>query len=221
MTVDTADSHLAYLFDLMSRQNDSNYIGEKISQLAHSLQAAHLAVLAKSDEETAIAALLHDVGQILPLDIKNESRKQQQQDIFDENGLNVGRVGHELIGERYLQSKGWPEKVCQLVGAHVLAKRYLAISPEYLESLSKASQSSLKQQGGPFTPTEKEQFETFDPIWKEKVALRRFDDGAKVVGRKTRDLQEWLPIANRVYQGKGRSSVEMTKIEQLDESFIV
>lgn len=214
-TADATESHLTYLFDLLSRQNDSNYIRERISQLAHSLQAAHLAVLAKCDEETAISALLHDIGQILPLDIKDETRNKQ--DVIDENGLNVGRIGHELIGERYLRSKGWPENVCQLIGAHVIAKRYLATSSEYLASLSKASQSSLKQQGGPFTPAEKEQFERSDPILKEKVALGRFDDGAKVVGRQTRDLQEWLPVVHRVYQNKGRSSVEMTEVEQLDK----
>jgi predicted HD phosphohydrolase len=124
MTVDTAENHLKYLFDLLSHQNESNYIGENISQLAHSLQAAHLATLAGCNEETAIAALLHDIGQVLPLDAKKKSsRSIGSEDIIDERGVNVGRVGHEMIGEQYLKSKGWPENVCQLVGAHVVAKR--------------------------------------------------------------------------------------------------
>lgn len=126
MTVESADAHITYLFDLLSRQNDSNYIGEKISQLAHCLQAAHLAVISTPHcchENTAIAALLHDIGQILPLILKDEARKSQAEDIVDENGMSVGRVGHETIGENYLRSKGWPEYVCSLVGAHVIAKR--------------------------------------------------------------------------------------------------
>jgi predicted HD phosphohydrolase len=98
----------------------------------------------------------------------------------------------------------------------LLIYRYLATSPEYLSSLSKASQSSLKAQGGPFTIEEKERFESLDPIWREKVALRRFDDGAKVVGRRTRDLQEWWEVAHRVYEGKGRTKVEMVEVEALD-----
>jgi predicted HD phosphohydrolase len=63
---------------------------------------------------------------------------------------------------------------------------------------------------------EKEHFEASDPIWREKVALRRFDDGAKVVGRRTRDLQEWWSVANRVYRGEGRPTIEMVETESID-----
>jgi predicted HD phosphohydrolase len=121
MTISSEDEHISYLFDLMSRQDDSNYIGENISQRAHFLQAAHLAVLSNCDENTAIAALLHDIGQILPLQVKDAARKAR--DIIDEDGINVGRVGHEKIGENYLRAQGWPNDVCELVGAHVIAKR--------------------------------------------------------------------------------------------------
>lgn len=120
----TATAHLRYVFDLLAAQNDSTYIGEAISQLSHSLQAAHLAAQAGCSESVAIAALLHDIGQVLPLDAKNEMRTAQKQaDIHDEHGNSVGRVGHELIGELWLREQGWPEEVCQLVGAHVMAKR--------------------------------------------------------------------------------------------------
>lgn len=120
----TATAHLRYVFDLLAAQNDSTYIGEAISQLAHSLQAAHLAAQAGCSESVAIAALLHDIGQVLPLDAKNDMRTAQKHaDILDEHGNSVGRVGHELIGELWLREKGWPDEVCQLVGAHVMAKR--------------------------------------------------------------------------------------------------
>jgi hypothetical protein len=41
------------------------------------------------------------------------------------SGKSVGRVGHEAIGEQYLRSLGFGEKVCKLVGSHVAAKRYV------------------------------------------------------------------------------------------------
>lgn len=115
-------SHVEYLFELLSQQNDSTYIGEAISQLQHSLQAAHLAARAGESEEVAIAALLHDVGQILPMEEKTCSRELAR-DLLDESGKSVGRAGHEKIGEVWLRAHGWPEFVCQLVGAHVVAKR--------------------------------------------------------------------------------------------------
>lgn len=49
-----------------------------------------------SDEEMIIAALLHDIGQFLPLD----AAKDVQMAIGDHS---VGRVGHEMIEEEYLK----------------------------------------------------------------------------------------------------------------------
>lgn len=209
------DAHLRFIFDLMSKQDDSTYIGEQISQLAHSLQAAHLAAISGESENVAIAALLHDIGQVLPLNTKNDIRHSHKQvgDILDEQGKSVGRIGHELIGEKYLRENGWPEEVAALVGAHVMAKRYLAMQPEYFNSLSNASRSSLKGQGGPFSEEEAEHLRTTDLMLARKVALRRFDDGAKVVGKQTRTLEQWWETACRVYLGKGRSSVELLEVE--------
>ena len=63
-----------------------------------------------------IAALLHNIGQFLPLD--------------DIKGLeisidvsSVGRIGHEKIGEEYLRRLGFSESIYRLVGSHVAAKR--------------------------------------------------------------------------------------------------
>jgi len=42
------------------------------------------------------------------------------------DGISVGRKSHDAIGEVYLRQLGFPEKVCQLVGAHVVAKRWVA-----------------------------------------------------------------------------------------------
>lgn len=108
-----------------------------------------------ADDATVTAALLHDVGQFLP----HADAKE-----LVTNGANVGRASHEKIGEVYLQGLGFPGEVCELVGAHVVAKRYVytfmlrlklklsghryltAMEPGYLESLSSASKASLKHQ---------------------------------------------------------------------------
>jgi putative nucleotidyltransferase with HDIG domain len=69
-----------------------------------------------SDDRTVIAALLHDIGQFLPV----EEAKDARMSIGDHS---VGRVGHERIGEEYLKRLGFDEKVSKLVGSHVAAKR--------------------------------------------------------------------------------------------------
>lgn len=100
----------------------------------------------------------------------------------EDDSVSVGRVGHETIGEHYLRSLGFGETVCRLVGSHVAAKRYLtAIDPAYYAALSAASKKSLKFQGGPFEGMELEAF-MMDPLSEDMIRLRRWDDGAKVVG---------------------------------------
>lgn len=69
-----------------------------------------------SDDDTVIAALLHDIGHFLPL----EAVKDIQMGM---GGHSVGRVGHEMIGEEYLKGLGFGERVLRLVGSHVAAKR--------------------------------------------------------------------------------------------------
>ncbi|KAB8416347.1 hypothetical protein FH972_024867 [Carpinus fangiana] len=140
------------IIELLTSRGESDYIGEPISQLAHSLQAAHFAASSgEADEQTIVAALLHDIGQFLPAseavrlagsaaagDMKDEaSAKTPRQGNVDSG--SVGRAGHEVIGQRYLAQLGFQPKVCSLVGAHVTAKRYLcATETGYHETLSEA-----------------------------------------------------------------------------------
>lgn len=63
-----------------------------------------------------IAALLHDIGQFLPLDAAKDVRMGM-------GDHSVGRVGHERIGEEYLRNLGFGDRVPRLVGSHVAAKR--------------------------------------------------------------------------------------------------
>jgi predicted HD phosphohydrolase len=76
--------------------------------------------------------------------------------------------------------------------------RYLtATEPGYYEALSQASKTSLKYQGGPFSEIEVTEFQK-DPLWKEKVALRRWDDQAKVVDLEVPGLDTYRAMAARV-----------------------
>lgn len=68
-----------------------------------------------------IAALLHDIGQIIPLESTKEVRMNLHGDTTE---TNVGRMGHETIGAAYLKSLGFSDAVCRLVNSHVAAKRY-------------------------------------------------------------------------------------------------
>lgn len=100
----------------------------------------------------------------------------------DVSAGGVGRVGHERIGEEYLQRYGFSRKVASLVGSHVAAKRYLcATDPEYHDTLSEASKKSLIFQGGPMKGAELEEWSA-NPWCSEMCQLRKWDDGAKIVG---------------------------------------
>jgi 2-amino-1-hydroxyethylphosphonate dioxygenase (glycine-forming) len=52
------------LFDFIEKQGQADYIGEAVSQLQHSLQAAQFAVDAQADDDTVLGALLHDIGRL-------------------------------------------------------------------------------------------------------------------------------------------------------------
>ena len=92
------------------------------------------------------------------------------------------------MGERWLLSRGFSPRVARLVGGHVDAKRYLcALEPDYFATLSPASVRSLELQGGPMSPEEVQSFEAGDHF-AAAVALRRWDEGAKVSDAATPDL---------------------------------
>src|ERR1700709_1244932 len=105
------------LFAFIIAQGDGDYIGEKVSQLQHSLQTATFAQNAGADDETVLGALLHDVGRFIPAANKMPS-------MIAADGIYYGKASHEVLGERYLRQLGFSETICQLVGAHVMAKRY-------------------------------------------------------------------------------------------------
>ncbi|CAO3639814.1 unnamed protein product [Mucor hiemalis] len=180
---ESANEIVNVVFKVLVDGSKQDYIGEKISQLEHSLQAAASAQNANADEETILAALLHDIGQFAT----SANQKQMLCDAsaitdLDPTALDV--EGHERIGAEYLRNLGFSEKVCQLVESHVPVKRYLTGKhPEYYNGLSAASKLSLKYQGGPYTEEQVLQFEQ-DPLFKLKVQVRQWDNAAKVVDLK-------------------------------------
>ena len=127
------------LFNFITLQGQGDYIGECVSQLEHSLQTGNRAVEAGADNETVLGALLHDIGRFIPAADKMPA-------MIAPNGVYAGQASHEVLGERYLRGLGFSETICQLVGAHVMAKRYLAVDKEYYEGLSWSSKTTLKFQ---------------------------------------------------------------------------
>ena len=85
---------------------------------------------------------------------------------------------------------------------HVAAKRYLcAVQPGYADSLSTASQLSLALQGGPMTDSEARRFAQRSHA-DQALALRRYDDLAKVVDLPTPPLAHYLAIAAQVQKAR-------------------
>lgn len=183
-----ADSVVSELFNFITAQGDADYIGEPVSQLEHSLQAAHFAEQSGADEDTILAALLHDIGRFIPA-------ADSMPAMIAPNGTYVGREAHEVVGEKYLRDLGFSEKICQLVGAHVVAKRYLtAVDEKYYDGLSQSSQTTLKYQGGPFTPEQVKEAQ-MDPWLEQKLAVRKWDDMAKEVGLEIAPLEHYHDMA--------------------------
>lgn len=145
----------------------ADYIGEPVSQLEHMCQCAQLAEEEGYDNEVILAAFMHDIGHLCGNLLS----------AADMNGF--GAVDHEKLGEVYIRSKGFSEKVAKLVGSHVSSKRYLTFRyPEYYEKLSPASKETLVMQGGMMTAEEAETFEQ-EELFHLYVTLRRWDEEAK------------------------------------------
>ena len=84
-----------------------------------------------------------------------------------------------------------PDHAGEPVRLHVNAKRYLtATDPGYFATLSPGSVRSLQLQGGPFTSELAAGFIAL-PYAQAAVRLRRWDEGGKVNGLKTPDLDHF------------------------------
>jgi phosphonate degradation associated HDIG domain protein len=156
------------IFTLFREKGSGAYFGEAVTETEHALQCAHLAERSGAAPELIAAALLHDIGHLLhglPEDAA-------------ERGIDAR---HEEGGAAWLAGHFGPA-VVDPVRLHVAAKRYLcAVEPAYLAGLSEASRRSLRLQGGVMSPDEVRRFER-EPWFRSAVAVRRWDDAAKVHG---------------------------------------
>jgi predicted HD phosphohydrolase len=154
-----------------------------VTALEHALQCAQLAEWARAPRELVMAALLHDIGHFLTPLTPLTPQGVACHDAVDD--------GHDELGHAYLATC-LPPAVTAPVRLHVAAKRYLARTDDrYLEAMSPAERQLLWQQGGTMTVFESAEFEA-RPWHREAVQLRRWDDAARLAGRRTPTLPHYL-----------------------------
>lgn len=172
------------LFQLLEKRGGSAYGGERISQLAHALQSAQLAVEAGDPASLVIAALMHDIGHLVG----------KGDEGLAEKGIDAR---HEASGALVLEQV-FGGAVAEPVRLHVDAKRYLCFAEAgYWDSLSQGSKVSLQVQGGPFDAAQAKAF-IESPRAADAVKLRRYDDLAKVKDKPTPGLAEFRDWASRL-----------------------
>lgn len=170
------------IFAMFTRHGSEHY-GEDVTQLEHVLQAAQIAREDGASDDLTLAALLHDIGQFI--DDAGLAADQEQRD-----------ARHEIAGAAFL-ARAFPASISEPVRLHVAAKRYLcALEDGYRQALSRASETSLLLQGGPFAATELAAFEA-EPWFREAVALRRYDDMGKRKGWNVPGLESYRPLIER------------------------
>jgi phosphonate degradation associated HDIG domain protein len=168
------------IMTIVETRGHTAYGAEAVSQYEHAVQSAMLAEQAGSPPALIAAALLHDIGHMVSAEGERSA----------ERGVDAM---HERIGQKYLRRWFGPD-VTEPVALHVAAKRYLcAAEPAYRAALSPASERSLMLQGGPFTPSEMAAF--LQGVHAEAaIALRRWDDEAKVPGLPLTPLVHFEPL---------------------------
>jgi phosphonate degradation associated HDIG domain protein len=163
---------------LYNARGDEEYFGEKVTQTQHAIQAAACARAAGADDETVIAALLHDVGHLLSAG----------------HHADLGHIGHEHSAEPWLRERGFGDRCIALIGAHVAAKRYLvATQPAYAARLSEASTKTLALQGGAMSPEEVSAFAA-NPLCNEMIRLRVWDEQAKDPNADVPGFESYAPV---------------------------
>ena len=147
----------------------------------HMIQSAMLAEKNKCSSSLICASLLHDYGHFI-LDDPDEL-------------VNKKKDGkHEDIAYVYLK-KYFKKNVVEPIKIHVKAKKYLARNQKYYNILSQASKASLHLQGGVMNDEQAEKFEK-EKFFKDAVKLRKFDEAAKKVGIKMKNINEYKKILN-------------------------
>ena len=186
-----------HLLDAMAGAAARQYGGEPVSELAHSLQCAELAVAAGASEDLVLACLLHDVGRFAVDPALIADRVVPAGPTAGAPGerapIAAGARGHHDVGADLIAPYVSPH-VAWLVRMHAAAKRYLCtVDPAYRDALTPVSRYTLELQGGLMTPDEVGSTAAH-PRLAEALALRRWDDLAKVPDAVTRPLAAWAPL---------------------------
>jgi predicted HD phosphohydrolase len=149
----------------------------ELDGLAHALQCgAILRAEHPDDPELAVAGLVHDIADIaFPDDHRDHDRRG-------------AALVEPLLGTR----------VARLVGAHVLAKRYLVTTdPAYREGLSRRSIETLAAQGDALADADLAAMAA-DPDLGAILDLRRADERAKDPAARVPGLVAWQAILSEV-----------------------
>jgi predicted HD phosphohydrolase len=141
--------------------------------LAHALQCgAILRVEHPDDRELAVAGLVHDIADVA----------------YPDDHTDHDRRGAELV-EPLLGPR-----VARLVGAHVIAKRYLvATDPNYRRRLSARSAETLAVQGDALPDADLDALAA-DPDLTAILDLRRADERAKDPDALVAGLESWQDL---------------------------
>ncbi len=173
-----------WIIEKLNSANDSDYIGEAVTQKIHALQCAYFAETLGHDESVIIASLLHDIGHFCykhPLPMMDE----------------LGVINHEWLGARIALELGFSSEVADLIGYHVQAKRYLtAKKPAYYKRLSSASKGTLAFQGGLMTDEEVTAFEQ-NPLFKKALQVRANDEKGKILDLSTPTPENFAPMIEK------------------------
>lgn len=174
------------VIELLATQGGESYFGEPVTVLEHCLEAAFFACQTSSSNEQIVAALLHDVGHLL---------HKESEDVA-EQGVDTH---HEELADAFLAAH-LPPAVTEPIRMHVAAKRYLCFADAaYLEALSPSSLLSLKLQGGPMSAEQAEAF-LAAPFAQQAIALRHWDDEAKIPALPVPEASTYLPLLETLWR---------------------
>ena len=163
------------------KNNNSLYIGEKVTMTEHMIQTAMLAEQNNSSQSLICACLLHDFGHFI---------------IEDPDQLVSKSVNgkHENIAFDFLKNYFKPE-VVEPIKLHVKAKRYLCRNKSYWNALSDASKVSLKLQGNIMSDIDAKKFTSLK-FHEDAILLRKYDDEGKIPNTKIKKIEEYRDLIN-------------------------
>lgn len=169
---------ISRIFEAFQKRGNDKYGDEVVTQLQHAIQCADLAKDANQSPQLIVAALLHDLGHILP---DSDLPENCQTNLDDK---------HEEVGHQFLMQYFGPS-IADPVRMHVAAKRYLCTKDaKYEQILSPTSLKSYYDQGGPMSPEEMADFES-EPHFEQALKLRGWDDTAKSADIPMSELEDF------------------------------